>query len=178
VTDVEQGKAWKSLIRLLRYRPRSVAEARRRLQGKGFSRAEVDATIERAVAGQLLDDELFARLWIEDRLHAHPLSRRAIELELGDLGVARLIVQQQLAQLYPAERERELAFRLAAERFQQLRMRNIEADKRTSRVTSYLTRRGFPYSLTHSAVRAAERDDVEEEGPSTELSRNGGEDER
>ena len=163
--DVEQGKAWKSLIRLLRYRPRSVAEARRRLQGKGFSRIEVDAAIARAEAERLLDDELFARLWIEDRLHAHPLSRRAIELELSDLGVARSLVQQQLARLYPPEREKELAFRLASERFQQLRGRNIETEKRTSRVISYLTRRGFPYSLTRSAVSAAERDG-EEQGAS------------
>lgn len=156
--NAEQGKAWKSLIRLLRYRPRSVAEARQRLEERGFSRADVEMTLERAKAERLLDDELFTRLWIEDRLHARPLARRAIERELTDLGVSRPIVQQELNRLYPEERERELAFRLASERFMQLSQRQIESDKKRDRVVAFLARRGFSSSQAWGAAAAAEQE--------------------
>jgi len=157
VSEGEQRTAWKSLIRLLRYRPRSVAEARRRLEGKGFSRAVVEATLERAQADQLLDDELFTRLWIEDRLHARPLARRAIEMELADLGVSRSVIQQELGHLYPQNREKDVAIRLASERFGRLASRNIELEKKRDRVVAFLARRGFSYSLARTAVAAAER---------------------
>lgn len=157
MSEGEQRTAWKSLIRLLRYRPRSVAEARRRLEGKGFSRAVVEATLERAQADQLLDDELFTRLWIEDRLHARPLARRAIEMELADLGVSRSVIQQELGHLYPQNREKDVAIRLASERFGRLASRNIELEKKRDRVVAFLARRGFSYSLARTAVAAAER---------------------
>ena len=157
MSEGEQRTAWKSLIRLLRYRPRSVAEARRRLEGKGFSRAVVEATLKRAQADQLLDDELFTRLWIEDRLHARPLARRAIEMELADLGVSRSVIQQELGHLYPQNREKDVAIRLASERFGRLASRNIELEKKRDRVVAFLARRGFSYSLARTAVAAAER---------------------
>jgi regulatory protein len=142
-----------------------VAEARRRLEGKGFSRAVVEATLERAQADQLLDDELFTRLWIEDRLHARPLARRAIEMELADLGVSRSVIQQELGHLYPQNREKDVAIRLASERFGRLASRNIELEKKRDRVVAFLARRGFSYSLARTAVAAAERksDQAEEE---------------
>ncbi len=164
MTEIEQGGSWKSLIRLLRYRPRSVAEARRRLEDRGFSRAEVDVTLERAISDGLLDDRLFAKLWVEDRLHARPLARRAIELELADLGVDRSIVQEELDRLYPREQEKEIAFRLAAQRMGQLGLRNIEADKRQNRAVAFLARRGFSYPLARAAVVAAERGLEQDQG--------------
>ncbi|MBN1858239.1 RecX family transcriptional regulator, partial [Candidatus Bipolaricaulota bacterium] len=143
---------------LLRYRPRSVAEARGRLEERGFPRAEVDAAVERALAEGLLDDRLFAKLWIEDRLYAHPLARRAIESELTDLGVDRALAQEQLGRLYPQEREKETAFRLASQRVGQLSLRHIEADKRRDRAVAFLARRGFTYTLARAAVTAAEQE--------------------
>ena len=137
-------------MRLLRYRPRSVNEARTRLRTYGFSEEEIEETLERASEARLLDDGLFARLWVQDRLHSHPLSRRAVRQELAEKGIARPIVEETLASYYPPETEDRVLYRLARERYE--RYRGLDRECRMRRLTSYLTRRGFPFSAAREVV--------------------------
>jgi len=151
-----QGDPWKSLIRLLRYRPRSVAEARKRLRSLRFSDTQIDKTISKAQSLGLLDDEAFAKVWIEDRLLSHPLSRRAIMQELTDKGIDRVLAGNTLNVLYPAASEREVAIKLAGNRLS--RYANLDTTTRTQRTISFLARRGFDFFLARSAVEAAEKE--------------------
>ena len=137
-------------MRLLRYRPRSVNEARTRLRVYGFSEEEIEETLERASEARLLDDVLFARLWIQDRLHSHPLSRRAVRQELAVKGVASPIVEEALADYYPPEMEDRVLYDLACERHK--RYRGLDRERRMRRLTAYLTRRGFPFSAARKVV--------------------------
>jgi len=145
---------WQSLIRLLRYRPRSIAEARTRLQSQGFSDEAIAQTLQRAESADLLNDSLFARLWVEDRLLNHPLSRQAIKRELLDKGIAKCTVTQIVEQLYSPEKERLLAVNLAQERFK--RYHGLDEKRRIRRMMSYLTRRGFSFPLAREIVRSLE----------------------
>jgi regulatory protein len=112
-------------MQLLRYRPRSVSEARTRLVSYGFCEEEIEKTLERALEEHLLDDVLFARLWVQDRLYAHPLSRRAIKQELSEKGVSDSIAEDVLAADYPPEAEKRVLYALARERYEQYRDRNL-----------------------------------------------------
>jgi regulatory protein len=85
-------------LRFLEVRSRSVAEVRRRLTGAGYQPALVDGAIERLLELGLLDDEAFARLWIESRDRARPRGERAIRQELGQKGVDRVTVDLVLAE--------------------------------------------------------------------------------
>ncbi|MCK5827313.1 RecX family transcriptional regulator, partial [Candidatus Bipolaricaulota bacterium] len=60
---------------LLRYRPRSIAEARQRMSEKGYAPEIIANTIDQAIATDQLDDAAFAKLWVRDRMWHHPLSR-------------------------------------------------------------------------------------------------------
>jgi len=139
------------LVRLLRYRPRSVAEARKRLRAQGFSVEAVEEVLRRAEAAGLLDDALFARLWVGDRLLYHPLSRRAVKRELTEKGISSETSEQVMEDLYPPEKEKPLALELAQARLE--RYRGLGQQRRMRRTIAYLTRRGFAFSLASHVVR-------------------------
>ncbi len=137
-------------MRLLRYRPRSVAETRERLRSLGFTDQEIDKTISTAEAADLLNDEAFVRLWVEDRLLHHPLSRRAIQQELAEKKIDRETINAALERLYPAEKEKELAIELAQARM--AKYANLDRNRAMQRTISFLTRRGFNPRLSGQVV--------------------------
>ncbi len=75
--------------RFLEPRARSVVEVRRRLTGAGYQTDLVEGAITRMLELGMLDDEAFARAWVESRDRARPRGERAIRQELGLKGVDR-----------------------------------------------------------------------------------------
>lgn len=75
--------------RFLEARSRSVAEVRRRLAGAGYRADLVEGAIERLGELGMLDDEQFARSWVESRDRARPRGERAIREELRQKGIDR-----------------------------------------------------------------------------------------
>ena len=61
--------------RFLEPRARSVSEVRRRLTGAGYQPLLVDGAVERLLELGMLDDEAFARAWVESRDRARPRGR-------------------------------------------------------------------------------------------------------
>ena len=149
-----RSDAYSYLLLLLRHRPRSLAEAKERLTKQGYAPEVVEATLQRAIAADQLDDAAFAKLWVRDRIWHHPLSRNAVAQELRQKGVAADLIARTLQQEYPAVKEIELATALADERFN--RLRAVPANKRTARLLAYLQRRGFSRGLAIEAVRSVE----------------------
>ncbi len=84
--------------RFLEVRARSVAEVRRRLTSAGYQADLVEGAITRLLDLGLLDDEAFARAWVESRDRARPRGERAIRQELGLKGVDRVTVDLVLAE--------------------------------------------------------------------------------
>lgn len=74
-------------LRFLEARQRSVAEVRRRLTTAGYRDELVTSVITRLEAVGVLDDEAFARAWIESRDRAHPRGEHALMLELRQKGL-------------------------------------------------------------------------------------------
>ena len=75
--------------RFLETRSRSVAEVRRRLTSAGYRPELVDGAIARLLDLGVLDDEAFARAWVESRDRARPRGERAIRDELRLKGIDR-----------------------------------------------------------------------------------------
>ena len=120
---------------------------------QGFDQDTIEETIQKGEAAGLLDDRLFAKLWVEDRLLYHPLSRRAVTQELAEKGIAPEIANEILGERYPPEKEKEIALKLAQTRL--ARYENLDRDRRIQRTIAFLTRRGFNISLATRVVRAA-----------------------
>jgi len=73
--------------RFLEVRPRSVAEVRRRLGQTGYRPELIDGAVERLSELGMLDDEAFARQWVESRDRAHPRGEHALIVELRQKGI-------------------------------------------------------------------------------------------
>lgn len=82
--------------RFLEARSRSVAEVRRRLTTAGYRSELVEDAIARLTDLGMLDDEAFARAWVESRDRARPRGERALAEELRVRGVGREIVRATL----------------------------------------------------------------------------------
>jgi len=141
---------------LLRYRPRTIAEARQRMSEQGYPNDVIEATITQAIATDQLDDAAFARLWVRDRMWHHPLSRSAISQELRQKGIHQDLIESTLGAEYPAVREIELATELASVRSQRLGM--LKPEKRRNRLVSFLSRRGFARNLVYQVVKSVEKE--------------------
>ena len=133
-----------------------MAQVRGRLLSLGFTDQEIQKAVATAEAAGLLDDEIFTKIWVEDRLLHHPLSRRAIGQELADKGIDRGTADAALERLYPAEKEKELALGMAQARL--ARYASLDRSKRMQRTISFLTRQGFSFSLARSVVEIADKE--------------------
>jgi regulatory protein len=91
VEDVNE--VLEAAARFLEARPRSVHEVRRRLTTAGYRPALVEAAIGRLGELGYLDDEAFARTWVESRDRARPRGEHALRRELRLKGVDDAIVR-------------------------------------------------------------------------------------
>ena len=78
--------------RFLEARARSIGEVRRRLTSAGYRADLVEAAITRMTELGMLDDEAFARAWVESRDRARPRGERALADELRLRGVDRTVI--------------------------------------------------------------------------------------
>lgn len=135
-----------SALRLLSYRPRSEAELRQRLARRDTPPLIVDETIARLRDSALVDDEAFARSWVDSRDQTSPRSRRLLAAELRAKGVDAHTVRQSLAALD----EDDAAYRAARRRARSLAAPSYADFRR--RLGDFLLRRGFGYETVRSTV--------------------------
>src|SRR5262245_43771008 len=94
----EIGRATESALGLLARRPRSVREIRDRLRQKGYGPATIDRAIEKLEGWNYVDDNEFARYWVENRSTHKPRGHRLLEQELRQKGVDRELVKEAIAE--------------------------------------------------------------------------------
>lgn len=145
----EYHRVYERAVKLIAHRPRSEAEVRRRMERQGVALDLVEKVIEQLTAVGLLNDAEFARLWVENRETFRPRSRRMLRYELRQKGLDEEVIAQALEQVD----EEESAHRLALQRGRRLSRLNWLAFRQ--KLTGYLARRGYPYEITHCAIRKA-----------------------
>ncbi|MFQ6033771.1 MAG: regulatory protein RecX, partial [Candidatus Bipolaricaulia bacterium] len=91
-----RDEAKQYLLRLLRYRPRSRAEAESRLRKRGYSDELIREILTWAEDMGMIDDEAFAKLWIADRLERRPRGRALLRRELREKGVSPGLIERAL----------------------------------------------------------------------------------
>lgn len=145
-------------LRLLDQRARATEELRRRLAEDDDAPAELIAEVlaDLRSAG-LLDDAAFAAEWVRQRARRRGKSRRVLDRELRDKGVAAADRGAALDQVDDAEEEATAAA-VAAKRAAAIRRApadRAERDRDLRRVLGALARRGFPQEVAMRRARAA-----------------------
>lgn len=167
--------------RFLEARSRSVDEVRRRLTAAGYRTDLVDGAIERMTELGMLDDEAFARAWVESRDRARPRGERALQNELRLKGIDRSVVdlvlgdrREPLSEPDGADAPPVAPERAAAERLMARHARTLDriADPRRRRERAYalLARNGFDpdtcREVAAGVATRAEDDDLDAGAPS------------
>lgn len=98
----------------------------------------------------LVDDRLFASMWVDSRHAGRRLSSRALAAELQRHGVAEDVIRDSVSTVTPEMEEaaaRELARRRAAS------VQGLPSATAVRRLSGFLARRGFGPALTARVVR-------------------------
>lgn len=140
--------AYERALRFLSYRPRSVRETQRYLSKKQFDAAAIDQVIARLSRADLLNDEDFARYWLENRDSFKPRGNRALRYELRQKGVADSIIDDLLIDYD----EDDAARRAALSRVQKLARSHRDVQVLRSKLLAFLNRRGFSFSVARDTV--------------------------
>jgi regulatory protein len=144
-------------LRFLEARSRSIAEVRRRLAVAGYRSDLIESTIARLVELGVLDDEMFARAWIESRDRARPRGERALRQELALKGIDRALVDDLLTERRGAGGNEASVDDGAAEKLLARHARTLDRidDPRLKRQRAYalLARNGFNPETASAAIR-------------------------
>ena len=137
--DVEA--AFRTGLRMLELRSYARLDLGRRLQRKGHPRAAVDVALERLLTMGLLNDEAYARNYVQTRAPRGRGPSRLIR-DLLAMGVQRSLIDRAVAAEWPEGSDRtSMPQALASKRAAQLGTLPRQTKRR--RLLAYLARRGF-----------------------------------
>jgi regulatory protein len=120
------------------------------LRSKRFDDPAIDKAIDRLRAQRYLDDEAFARYWIEQRDEHRPRGERAIVSELIQKGVARDVIDLVLGEREPdseVKRAREVIRRPIT------RWMAMDETERKRKIHQFLAQRGFSYDVIEEVIQ-------------------------
>lgn len=139
-------RALQQALLFLSYRARSESEIRRNLRKHEIPEAVIEETLERLRRDGLANDQQFAQAWVENRSVFRPRSRRMLALELRQKGLAEEAAQSALAGVD----DEALAYDAAQKRAS--RLKGLEWSEFRTKLSGFLARRGFPYSVIAATV--------------------------
>lgn len=134
----------KTLSRTIRVKNKKTGEYQTKLK-EGFDASLVEPVLARLIERGYVNDERFARLWIENRSVRKGVSQKKLRLELQTKGVAQDIIENCLSEGVRNEQE-ELAKVIA---------RKAKKYPDEQKLIQYLLRQGFNYSDILDALSAA-----------------------
>jgi regulatory protein len=156
MTKTLYERTFERALRLLAYKPRTVAEMRVRLLEKDWTEpAVVDQVVARLEELGYLNDEEFAANFANSRLTAKPIGRTRLRRDLQRKKLPAQVVEQSLNEAYEQQSEEELIERAIKKR---LRLKGApETREEAKKLFDYLMRRGFSYDLVVRKVREADQ---------------------
>jgi len=147
-------------------RPRSIGETTRRLRHLGYPQALLEEVVTRLVEVGYLDDESFARTWVESRDRARPRGESALRRELAQKGVARQVVDDVLGERLGAAAgsdPNQAAAAALIERKRAALSREPDDRKRRQKAYALLARNGFDPDTCRTVSASVTNDDVGED---------------
>lgn len=145
-----EAVARKILLDQLTGQARSRHELAARLARRNVPEAIAEPLLERFTEVGLIDDEAFARSWVDSRRRTRGLARPALAQELRRKGIAEETLREVLDEVDPAAEE-EAARALVRKRLRSLR--GVDDTVAARRLTGVLARKGYSGSVAYAVVR-------------------------
>ncbi|HUH08549.1 MAG TPA: regulatory protein RecX [Egibacteraceae bacterium] len=143
-------KALAYILRSTQSRPQSEAEIAAKLRSREIPDDVAADAIARAKKIRAIDDEAFARAWVEDRGRQRGFGVARLRQELRRRQLSEGLIADALQQLDGRD-DFTVAVQLARTRFRQLPA-SLEPDAAARRLAAFLARRGYPPALSQRAA--------------------------
>ena len=143
-------------LNYLGYRTRTKKQLCDYLIRKGFDQPVIEETVKKMEEYRFLDDEEFARRWVQSKKIGKPAGRRKIAYELKLKGISQDIVESALNTL-TAEEEQEQAAKLAEKAV--IKYKHLPHKERMGKISQMLMRRGFDWEIVSRVLRHLPQDD-------------------
>ena len=134
-------RAYQQSMLFLSYRARSESEIRKNLLKHEIPEAVIEQTLERLRRDGLANDKEFASTWVENRTTFRPRSRRMMAMELKQKGLDQEAIQSAIETVDEDAAAFEAAQKRAA------RFKDLEWNDFRRKLSDFLGRRGFSYSV-------------------------------
>lgn len=139
-------RAYQQAMLFLSYRARSESEIRQNLRKHEIPEPVIEQTLERLRQDGLANDHQFARSWVENRSTFRPRSRRMMAMELRQKGINEEAVSSAVEDVD----DEALAYEAAQKRVS--RLKSLEWNDFRKKLSEFLARRGFSYSVIAPVV--------------------------
>jgi regulatory protein len=139
-------RAYQQAMLFLSYRARSEKEIRQNLLKHEIPEEVIEDTLERLRKAGLANDNDFARAWVENRNTFRPRSKKALAIELRQKGLDDEAIQASISNVD----EEALAYETGLKRA--TRFTSLERNEFRKKLSEFLARRGFSYSVIASVV--------------------------
>jgi regulatory protein len=142
------ARATSAALNFLAWRPRSEGEVRQRLRRSDTPEEVIDQVVGKLRDWRYIDDEDFARRWVENRAAHRPRGTRVLAQELRAKGIDSQLAANVLdeAEIDEATDALELARKRAGQ------LSDLEPDVRERRLTGFLGRRGYSFDIIRSVL--------------------------
>lgn len=135
------GKLYQRTLEWALTRPHSIKETKDYLYRKKAEKEDQEKILKTLQEKKYLNDEVFAKFYVENRFVKKGISRKRLQLELARKGVSKEIAEAAIA---------------STDRTDEDEIKKIIAKKRNKyddeKLIAYLTRQGFSYQLSKDLV--------------------------
>lgn len=137
-------------LKYLQARQRSIEEMRSFLRKKKTPDELVEKVINKLTEKKFLNDEEFARLWIESRNRVKPRSEWLLKRELAAKGIARPIIDAIFQEISGENGDLERAKKVIERKVN--KYLHLKRHEIYQKLGAFLARRGFDWDTSKSAI--------------------------
>ncbi|MDO8621470.1 MAG: regulatory protein RecX [Candidatus Levybacteria bacterium] len=146
----EFEKFYNKALKFLSYRPRSEKEIRDKLFQKKTPQDLIEKIVSKLKEQKFINDEEFAKLWIESRNRSKPRSLRLIKLELKRKGIEGDIIDKMTNDEGLMIKDLESAKKLVAKRM--ARLKGLDRQKIYEKLGRFLASKGFGWDTIKQVI--------------------------
>lgn len=144
-------KYYNLALRFLSFRIRSEKELRDYLKRKKAPQNLLEQIIDKLKSQKFVNDEEFAKMWIESRLRVKPRSIKLLALELRQKGIDNDIIEKMIKdEGLMIKDDLENAKKLLEKKFP--KYKNLDKREIYQKLGSFLARKGFDFGTLKKAI--------------------------
>ena len=135
----------KTAFSFLGYKPRTEKELKKKLKEKKISEQNIEKTLNTLKEFKFLDDNQYAKMFLEEKLNYKPAGKRLISMKLAEKGIKKEVIENVISSQYSEEKEKKKAKELLAKYIKKVKAKS-DIDKK-QKCYRYLLSKGFDFDI-------------------------------